>query len=166
MTKYDNREYSTESQEGVANREADYANRTEIRRIHSGNEGEDIADDAQEEAEQEADKEKKREKPEWIKKIERFLTGEILLSEAAARVYYFLTLLGIIFLISIFAMFATFQHEIRRNKLQAEIGLLKERSIRISEERAQKTSHSAITNKLKERNIKLEDPTVTPIILR
>lgn len=167
MAKYNDIEHFTDAQENIANHEGNAAaERTEIRRIHSGAE-EDIADeDAGNNGEGEAEKEKKSKILGLLKKIEKFFTGDILITEEATRVYYFLVLLGGIFLISIFTMFATFQSEIRHNKLQTEVKLLKERAIRISEERAQKTSHTAITNELKRRNIKLEDPTATPIILR
>lgn len=170
MAQYNENEYFTDSQEEIAEREAQEAMRrlvrTEIRRIHSGEADEDIANDiALEEEEKRADKRRKK-KAAWVSKIESLFTGDILLAEEASRVYNFLILLGIIFLISIFAIFATFQQEMRRSDLQVEVKLLKEQAIRTSEIRSQRTSHSAILNKLKERGIELEDPSTTPIVLK
>ncbi|MBQ5648233.1 MAG: hypothetical protein IIV16_03810 [Alistipes sp.] len=171
MAKYDESEYFTDSQEEIAQREAEEALRrtvrTEIRRIQTGEANADIADDIAREEEEEALKEKKKgKKRRWVSLVNGLFTGDILLAEEASRVYNFLTLLGIIFLITIFAMFATFQQEKRCSDLRAEIMLLKEKAVRTSEERVNRTSHSAIINQLKERGIELEDPTTNPIILR
>ena len=171
MAKYDESEYFTDSQEEIAEREAQEAMRrlvrTEIRRVHSGKADEDIADDIAREEEEKAIKtKKKRKKPTWVVRLESLATGDILLAEEASRVYNFLFLLGVIFLISIFAMFGTFQQEIKRSELQAEVKILKDEAVRTSEEKVKHTSHSAILEKLKERGIELEDPTATPIILK
>ncbi len=171
MAKYDESEYFTDSQEEIAEREAQEAMRrlvrTEIRRVHSGEADEDIANDiAREEEEKANEAKKKRKKAGWVAKIESLVTGDILLAEEASRVYNFLILLGVIFLISIFAIFGTFQQEIKRSDVQAEVELLKEEAVRTSEERVKCSSHSAILEKLKERDIKLEDPTATPIVLK
>lgn len=169
MAKYDESEYFTDSQEEIAEREAQEAMRrlvrTEIRRVQSGDADEDIAEDiAREEAEEK--KKKKRHKPAWMVKLQGLFTGEILLTEEASQIYNFLVLLGIIFIGSIFAIFATFQQEMKCNKLKVEIALLKEKAIRASEIRAQQTTHSAILEKLNERGIELEDPSSTPTILK
>lgn len=170
MAHYDESEYFTDSQEEIAEREAQEAMRrlvrTEIRRVHSGEADDDIANDIAIEQEQERLEKRGKKRAAWVTKIESLFTGDILLAEEASRVYNFLILLGVIFLISIFAIFTTFQQEIHRSELQVEVKLLKERAIRISESRSQQTSHSAILNRLKERGIELEDPTTTPIILR
>lgn len=168
MAKYDESEYFTDSQEEIAEREAQEAMRrlvrTEIRRVQSGDADDDIAEDMA--LEEEEQKSKKRQKPEWISKLRGIFTGEILLAEEASQVYNFLFLLGVIFLISIFAMFASFQQEVKCNELKAEVVLLKEKAVRASENRVQHTSHSAILQKLKERGIALEDPSSTPTILK
>jgi hypothetical protein len=46
------------------------------------------------------------------------------------------------------------------------VTLLKERAIRTSEAAIQHSSHSAILVKLKERNIEIEDPKSSPIVLK
>ena len=171
MAKYDESEYFTDSQEEIAEREAQEAMRrlvrTEIRRVHSGEADEDIANDiAREEEEKAAEAKKQKKKAAWVVKIQGLVTGDILLAEEASRVYNFLILLGIIFLISIFAIFATFQHEIKLSKVQAEVKILKDEAKRTSEERVKQSSHSAIIERLNEQGIKLEDPTTTPIVLK
>ena len=170
MAKYDESEYFTDSQEEIAQREAEEALRrtvrTEIRRIQTGEANADIADDIAREEEQAALEEKASKRPRWITWISGVVTGDILLAEEASRVYNFLILLGVIFLISIFAIFGTFQQEIKRSELQEEVKLLKEAAVRTSEERVKHSSHSAILEKLKERGIELEDPTATPIVLK
>ena len=168
MAKYDESEYFTDSQEEIAEREAQEALRrmvrTEIRRVQTGAADADIADDiAREESEA---LEKKGKMPEWVSQVESLFTGDILLAEEAKRVYNLLTMLGVIFLLSIFTIFGAVQQDWRCNKLEKEVALLKERAIRASEARIQHTSHSAILNMLQERGIKIEDPKNSPIVLK
>lgn len=169
MAQYDDIDQIDDLQETAAEREAREAMRrlvrTEIRRVESGEADQDIADDIAREEEEKKRAEKKRKSP-FVAKIESIFTGDILLSEEASGAFNLLVLLGAIFLISIFAMFATFKQEMRHSKLQAKVELLKEHSVRTSEERTKQSTHSAILEKLKERGIQLEDPTVTPIDLR
>lgn len=172
MAQYDESEYFTDSKEEIAEREAQEALlrtvRTEIRRVQSGAADEDIADDiAREEEEQKAAEEKaKRKAPLWVYRLESFFTGDILLAEQANRIYSLLTLLGVIFLVSIFTIFGTFQQDVRCNKLRKEVAMLKERAIRTSEECTKLSSHSAILSRLKARGIEIEDPKSTPTILK
>ena len=169
MAEYDESEYFTDTQEEIAEREAQEALRrmvrTEIRRVQTGAADADIAEDMARE-EEEALAEQKRRKPNWLSQIESIFTGDILLAEEAKRVYNQLTMLGIIFLVSIFTIFGAFQQDWRCNKLQKEVALLKERAIRTSEASIEHSSHSAILRKLKERGIEIEDPKSTPIVLK
>ncbi len=170
MAKYDESEYFTDSQEEVAEREAQEALRrmvrTEIRRVQTGAADSDIADDIAREEEERKKESKRRRKPNWVANIERFFTGDILLAEQADRAYHLLTLLGVVFLLSIFTIFGAFQQDLRRNVLQKEVALLKERAIRISEQRMQQTSHSAILRELTRRGIGIEDPKNPPTVLK
>jgi hypothetical protein len=63
-------------------------------------------------------------------------------------------------------MFAVFKSEMELSNLKAEVELLKEKSVRTSEERIKNSSHSAVLEKLKARGIELEDPTTTPTVLK
>ena len=169
MANYDESEYFTDSQEEIAEREAQEALRrmvrTEIRRVQTGAADADIAEDIAREEEEKAVEDKKR-KSKWAMKIESLLTGDILLAENADRAYHLLMLLGFIFLLSIFTIFGAFQQDLHCNTLRKEVALLKERAIRISEEKMQHTSHSAILRKLNERGIKLDDPKTPPMVLK
>lgn len=170
MANYDESEYFTDSQEEIAEREAQEALRrmvrTEIRRVQTGAADADIAEDIAREEEEQAVEAQKRKKSKLIMKIESLVTGDILLAENANRAYQLLMLLGFIFLLSIFTIFGAFQRDLHRNTLQKEVALLKERAIRISEEKMQQTSHSAILRKLNERGIKLNDPKTPPMVLK
>ena len=169
MANYDESEYFVDSQEEIAEREAQEALRrmvrTEIRRVQTGAAEADIAEDIAREEEDLA-AEKKKAKPRWVVKMESIFTGDILLAEAADRAYYLLMLLGGVFLLSIFTIFGAFQQDLHRNTLQKEVDLLNERAVRISEECKQHSSHSAIIKKLQERGIKIEDPQTPPRVVK
>ena len=169
MANYDESEYFTDSQEEIAEREAQEALRrmvrTEIRRVQTGAADADIAEDIAREEEEHASESKKA-KPSWMVKLESLLTGDILLAEQANRAYHLLMLLGFIFLLSIFTIFGAFQQDLRCNSLHKEVDLLKERAVRISEESVQQTSHSAILKRLRERGIEIEDPKNPPVVIK
>ena len=169
MAEYDNREENLDTQEEAIERTGRealrQAMRTEIRRIHTGEKSKEEESATEQKAESSSEETPKRKRGTWSK-VERFLTGDILLAEEANRFYNLLAILCMIFLASIFLMFGSFQRDLSRSKLQTEVALLKERAIRTSEECTNNSSHSAILNKLKERGIELGDPTTTPIILK
>ncbi len=170
MAEYDESEYFTDSQEEVAEREAQEALRrmvrTEIRRVQTGAAAEDIAEDIAREEEQKALEEKKNRRPRWVVWINGVVTGDILLANEVKRVYTLLTILGVIFFASIATIFASLHSDLRRNQLEKEVELLKERSIRASERCYQHSSHSAILRQLEERGIKISDPKTQPKILK
>lgn len=170
MAEYDESEYFTDSQEEIAEREAQEALRrmvrTEIRRVQTGAAAEDIAEDIAHEEEQQALEEKKSKRPRWMIWINSVVTGDILLAEEVKRVYTLLTMLGVIFFASIATIFGSLQRDMRYRELEKEVALLKERAIRTSEECYRHSSHSAILRKLKERGINIEDPKTQPKILK
>ena len=112
MAEYDESEYFTDSQEEIAEREAQEALRrmvrTEIRRVQTGAAAEDIAEDIAREEEQQALEEKKSKRPRWMIWINSVVTGDILLAEEVKRVYTLLTMLGVIFFASIATIFGSF----------------------------------------------------------
>ena len=65
------------------------------------------------------------------------------------------------FFMSIVTLFAGLRVETKCNRLEREVELLHERSIRFKEQRYQKSSHSAIVEELERRGIELYDP-LTP----
>ena len=170
MAEYDESEYFSDSQEEIAEREAQEALRrmvrTEIRRIQTGAADADIAEDIAREEEQTALEERKNRRPRWVMWINSVVTGDILLAEEVKRVYTLLTMLGIIFFASIATIFGSLQRDMRFRELQKEVALLKERAIRTSEECYRHSSHSAILRKLKERGINIDDPKTQPKVLK
>lgn len=169
MAEYDESEYFSDTQEEIAEREAQEALRrmvrTEIRRVQTGAANADIADDIARE-EQEALEERRSKRPRWVVWINSVVTGDILLAEEVKRVYTLLTMLGVIFFASIATIFGSLQRDMRYRELEKEVALLKERAIRTSEECYRHSSHSAILRKLKERGIDIEDPKTQPKILK
>lgn len=167
MAEYDNSEYFTPSQEDLAEREAQEELRrmvrTEIRRVQSGAADADIAEDIARES-REQDKQRKR--PRWVMWLNSVVTGDILLAKEVKRVYTLLTILGVIFFASIATMFASLQRDTYCRRLEKEVALLKERSIRMAERCYMHSSHSAILRKLEEHGIEIEDPTTQPKILK
>ena len=170
MAEYDESEYFTDSQEEIAEREAQEALRrmvrTEIRRVQTGAADKDIADDIAREEEERAMEEQKTKQPRWLVWINSVITGDILLAKEVERIYTLLTMLGVIFFASIATIFGSLQRDMRYRELEKEVALLKERAIRTSEECYRHSSHSAIVRKLAERNIEIEDPKTQPKILK
>lgn len=166
MANYDESEYFIESQEEVAEREAQEALRrmvrTEIRRVHTGAADEDIAEDIAREEKERAVEARKRNRPRWMVWAISAVTGDILLAEEAKKVYNIFTLLGVIFFVSMAVIFASLQRDMQCTRLQREVEVLRERSIKASEECYQQTSHSEIVRKLKSRGIELVDPANQP----
>uniref|UniRef100_UPI004056D3C7 hypothetical protein n=1 Tax=Alistipes sp. TaxID=1872444 RepID=UPI004056D3C7 len=165
MTKYNDSEYFINPQEEIDEREvregAYRADSTEIRRIQTGEADDDIVREDEQHTVEERSK-----RPRWMGWIIGVITGDILLANAAKRVYTLLTILGIIFFTSITTIFASLHSDLRCNKLEKEIALLKERAIRLSEQSYQLTSHSAILRQLESRGIELSDPTSQPKLLK
>ena len=152
----------SEAQEEVSPRTP----RTEIRRVQTGNSNNATTEEDSLEEGSKSLTEDKAKKRVWSSKLRGVLTGDILLAEEANRIYNYLAFLGVIFLISIFLMFGSFQQDLECSKLRADVALLKERAIRTSEAYTKCSSHSAILKELKRRGIELEDPSKAPTALR
>lgn len=87
-----------------------------------------------------------------------FLTGEILVRDEVAKFYNYVFYIALMFLLSIVTLFAALQLDTRCSKLEDEVQLLHERSIRIKEQRFHQCSHSAIIERLEQHGIELYDP--------
>ena len=70
---------------------------------------------------------------------------------------YMLTIAGMFFL-SIMVMFWSLHLDMRYTRLERDVQKLRERSIRLQEQRYQRTTHSAIVEQLRARGIELYDP--------
>ena len=68
-----------------------------------------------------------------------------------------LSIAGMFFL-SIAVMFTALHLDMKYTRLEREVQILRERSIRLQEQRYSRTTHSAIVERLRERGIELTDP--------
>ena len=84
-------------------------------------------------------------------------TGEIVLNPTISKGYDYLFYMAILFLVSILSLFSSLHMQIKENRTAEEVRLLNERAIRSEEQRLNATTHSAIVNELKKRNIPLYD---------
>ena len=88
----------------------------------------------------------------------QLFSGTILVREGVSKYYpYMLTIAGMFFL-SIVVMFWSLHLDMRYTRLERDVQKLRERSIRLQEQRYQRTTHSAIVRQLEARGIELYDP--------
>ncbi len=134
--------------------------RREVRRVQSGEADAEMAAEREaEEAEQalrraEAEREEQRTKS----PLRGLITGNILRQEWLTVHYRYPLLIAAVFLLSIVVMFWSLRLDMAYTRTEREVQLLRERSLRLKEERSRMTSHSAVVEELKRRNIPLEDP--------
>ncbi len=62
------------------------------------------------------------------------------------------------FFLSIVVMFWSLHLDLKYSRLEREVQVLRERSIRLEEQRYRRTTHSAVAARLRERGIDLQDP--------
>ena len=124
--------------------------RREVRRMERGEAEEDIRAD---EEERERRERRRRSSTFW-----QLFSGTILVREGVSKYYpYMLTIAGMFFL-SIMVMFWSLHLDMRYTRLERDVQKLRERSIRLQEQRYQRTTHSAIVEQLRARGIELYDP--------
>lgn len=134
--------------------------RREVLRMERGEADDDIrADELAEEAERaERLARQHAERRRRASMLWQLFSGSILVREGVSRYYpYMLTIAGMFFL-SIVVMFWSLHLDRRFLRLDREVQMLRERSIRLQEQRFQRTTHSAIVEQLRERGIELQDP--------
>ena len=165
MKGYDDSEFLTDSPEEIREREQQEEIkrivRSEFRRVQSGEADEDMAEDVRREQQEREEAETRASRHKWLRSIGLLLTGEILVRENVARFYSYASYIALMFFLSIVTLFAGLRVETKCNRLEREVELLHERSIRFKEQRYQKSSHSAIVEELERRGIELYDP-LTP----
>lgn len=160
-----------ERERAAAAAERDRLIRTQVVRVMTGQADEDLAEDERLRAEQEAAEQEAREAEERRKNspLNKFIgmvfTGEILVNQEVSRYYPYLLSLAAMFLVSIIIMFSALSLDIKRTRLENELKVLQEQSIRQSEQLYKATSRSAIIEQSKARGLNLEElPTQTYII--
>ena len=85
-------------------------------------------------------------------------SGNILVRESFSGYYRYLIYMAVTFFVSIFVMFTALHLDMKYTRLEREVQILRERSIRLQEQRYSRTTHSAIVERLRERGIDLSDP--------
>ncbi len=152
---------SIEAQRRIDEQEAELARRIrrEVLRVQSGEAAEDIE---REKAEAEAaEYERKRaERMERRRKASAFwqlISGNILVNKGVARYYPHMIGVAVLFFLSIMVMFFSLHMDMRYSRLERDVQLLRERSLRFQSERFQQSSNSAIKYQLEKRGIKLEE---------
>ena len=152
----------TPEEEARRREEAEFARRVrrEVRRMESGAADEEIrADEEREAAERaEAQAREARERRRRSSTFWQLFSGSILVRKGVSQYYpYLLTIAGMFFL-SIMVMFWSLHLDMRYTRLSRDVQKLRERSIRLQEQRYQRTTLSAIVDQLRARGIELYDP--------
>ena len=140
----------TPEEEAQRAQEAEFARRVrrEVLRIERG--------EAEEKAE--AEERERRERRRKASTFWQLFSGTILVREGVSKYYpYMLSIAGMFFL-SIAVMFTALHLDMKYTRLEREVQILRERSIRLQEQRYSRTTHSAIVERLRERGIDLNDP--------
>lgn len=150
-----------EAQRKLDEQEAQLARRIrrEVLRVQSGEADEDIKREAAEAAE-EAEERKKAERMERKRKASAFwqlISGNILVNRGVSRYYPHMISVAAMFFVSIAVMFFALHMDMRYSRLERDVQLLRERSLRFQSQRYQQSSHSAILEQLQKRGIVLEE---------
>lgn len=160
--KYNDHEFDpvTDEERAAREREEELARRIrrEVLRVQSGEADEEIRAD-REQAEEEARQEEQRKEERRRSNIFWLLfSGNILVRKGASEYYRYMICIAAMFFVSIFVMFTALHLDMKYTRLEREVQILRERSIRLQEQRYSRTTHSAIVERLRERGIDLSDP--------
>ena len=88
----------------------------------------------------------------------QLFSGTILVREGMSHSYPYLLAIAGMFLVSISVVFMALHTDMKYMRLEREVQVLRERSIRWQERRFRCTTHSAVTDELRRRGIELYDP--------
>ncbi|MEG1864185.1 MAG: FtsL-like putative cell division protein [Alistipes sp.] len=134
--------------------------RHEMQRVQEGKADEDLLlDQAEEQAAKEATEElRKREHRRSASTFWQLLTGTILVHRGASKYYPYMFAIAVMFFLSIAVMFTALHWDKKYTRLEREVQILREHSIRLQEQRYRCTTHSAIVEQLRARGIELYDP--------
>ena len=92
------------------------------------------------------------------------ITGEIIINPTVSKGYDYLFYIAFLLLVSSITLFSSLNMQIRENVLSEQVRLLSERAVRTEEQRVKVTTHSAVVDELKRRNIPLYD-CIEPVTL-
>jgi hypothetical protein len=140
--------------------ELDRRIRRMVVRVQSGEADEEIAEDRrleeEERAEAEEEERKERRKRSGLKW--QIFSGSILISRGLADNYRYFAAIAVMCFISIVVMFAALYADMSYSRMENDVQLLRERSIRLQEQLHRRTTHQAIRDSLAARGIDLKDP--------
>lgn len=140
--------------------ELDRRIRRMVVRVQSGEADEEIAEDRrleeEERAEAEEEERKERRKRSGLKW--QIFSGSILTSRGLADNYRYFAAIAVMCFISIVVMFAALYADMSYSRMENDVQLLRERSIRLQEQLHRRTTHQAIRDSLAARGIDLKDP--------
>lgn len=141
--------------------------RREVLRINSGEADEDIARDLElERAEQqEKQREEARKRLKRSRLVWQLFSGNILVSGSVAGNYRYFIAIAVMCFVSIAVMFAVLYADMRYTRVERELQLVRERSIRLQEQLYSRTTHDSLVLELKRRGIELQDPQRTRAVL-
>lgn len=134
--------------------------RDEVRRVQSGEAEEDLERDREEERAEEAEQ-VRHEAKKRLKRSRLFyqlFSGSILRSRGVKEHYGYLIAIAVASLVSIMVMFAALYADMKYSRMEHQVQLLRERSIRLREQLYQRTSHQAVVEELQRRGIPLQEP--------
>ncbi|WP_295935507.1 FtsL-like putative cell division protein [uncultured Alistipes sp.] len=142
--------------------EAEFARRVrrEVLRIERGEADEEIRADMEREQEEEAERQERqrKERRRASSIVWQFISGLILTRRGVTKYYPYMLAIAVMFFVSIAVMFTALHLDMKYSRLEREVQILRERSIRLQEQRYRRTTHSAIVERLRDRNINLHDP--------
>ena len=152
--RYEDTEFdpATDADREAAAREAELARkiRREVLRVQRGEADDDLRADRERAARME-----RRRKSSFLWLL---FSGNILVRESFSGYYRYLIYMAVTFFVSIFVMFTALHLDMKYTRLEREVQLLRERSVRLQEQSFRSTTHSAVVRALAERGIPLYDP--------
>ena len=157
-------EFNPLSEEELEQRQADEKLerliRSQIRRVQSGEAEEQMRQEAEEEREQEQEqmREEARKRLKRSRLFWQLFSGNILVNRNVAENYRYFIAIAITSFVSIAVLFMALYAEDRFSKVEREVQLLRERSIRLQEQLFSRTTHAAIAKEVEERGLGLQEP--------
>ncbi|MBQ6862218.1 MAG: hypothetical protein IJN98_06370 [Alistipes sp.] len=134
--------------------------RREVLRVQRGEADEDIAADEAAEAEARTleEEEERRRAKRRAHPFFRLLSGTVLVTERATRYYPYLVTIAVMFFLNIVVVFWSLHLDMRYSRLEREVQRLRERSVRLEEQRYRISTHSAVVEEIARRGLGLKDP--------
>lgn len=141
--------------------------RREVLRMQSGEADEDIARDLEMEREQrtEQQREEARKRLKRSRLMWQLFSGNILVSGSVAGNYRYFIAIAVMCFVSIAVMFAALYADIRYTRVERELQLVRERSIRLQEQLYSRTTHDSLVVELQRRGIELQEPRTTRAVV-